>query len=319
MKLLFAKTILAANIRAATSESAGVVVVADNFANAKDGESWVQLSPFGRFPNQLGLQVFTADDAKNICNEFNGVLGLPQRMMGLPFYIGHPDHPAFRDQYKDTRSYGRVKELECRHDAGCATCNTFANSTGGVPCEVHGLFGRTKWNDEGKQLIANETFNGHSVNWRLRKVGGEWHPFSLKSVGFTNEPNIPVKPIFAANEADEMETALLERRFCKMTVMRAVTAANEMAFPPLNPDQRYGRAAASAWTATANAESVNTQEAHERAASLHDVAATLAAYEGAKSEKWSAPQTHNDNAAKHRRAAAKLAPKYKALAKVRRK
>lgn len=227
MKLLFAKTILAANIRAATSESAGVIVVADNFANAKDGESWVQLSPFGRFPNQLGMQVFTADDAKNICNEFNGVLSLPQRMMGLPFYIGHPDHPAFKDQYKDTRSYGRVKELECRHDASCATCNTFANSTGEVPCEVHGLFGRTKWNDEGKQLIANETFNGHSVNWRLRKVGGEWHPFSLKSVGFTNEPNIPVKPIFAANEADAIETALLERRFCRMTVMRSVTAANQ--------------------------------------------------------------------------------------------
>lgn len=140
---------------------------------------WVLLAPYGDFDHPQGLQRFQKADADTIVNEFNSVRNLPSRMLGLPWYVGHPDHPAFKDRYKDTRAYGRIKDLEARLD---------------------GLYGNVKFNGEGKHLIQEEAFHGHSVNWRMAKSGNAYRPVSLKSVGFTNEPNIPVKPITQANE-----------------------------------------------------------------------------------------------------------------------
>jgi hypothetical protein len=113
--------------------------------------------------------------------------------IGLPFYIGHPDHEAFKARYTDTKAYGRIKELEARDD---------------------GLYGNVKWSGAGKTMVNEEMFHGHSVNWRVRKdTDGNWRPFSIKSVGFTNEPNIPVMPITHANEfpSDEIENDLQQR------------------------------------------------------------------------------------------------------------
>lgn len=165
----------------------------------------VQLSPFGRFPNVVGLQVFTPDDAATIANEFHSAPSVGVKAVGLPWYIGHPDHPAFKEQYKDTAAYGRIKDLQVRHDPNCETCKDFANEDSKTPCGEHGLFGCVKWSEDGKTLIANQAYHGHSTNWRMKKNGqGEWHPFSLKSVGFTNEPGIPVPAITAANENKNM-------------------------------------------------------------------------------------------------------------------
>lgn len=153
---------------------------------------WVVISPFGSFDNRVGMQRFEKPDAVAIVNEFNSMLKLPQRLLGLPWYIGHPDYPPMQDKYKDTRAYGRVKELSVRDD---------------------GLYGRVKWSDEGKKLIESEAFHGHSPHWRMRQEGKVWRPFHLKSVGFTNEPGIPVPPVLAANETqtqnDEMKKELL--------------------------------------------------------------------------------------------------------------
>lgn len=151
---------------------------------------WVQLAPYGDWPNRDGLQRFQKPDAQNIVNEFGSLLATPSRLLGLPFYIGHPDHPAFKDRYKDTRAYGRIKKLEARED---------------------GLFANVKWSSAGKDLIESEAFHGHSVNWAMRKEGSAWRPFRLKSVGFTNEPGIPVAPITAANEKNDTmnRTALI--------------------------------------------------------------------------------------------------------------
>lgn len=208
---------LAAN-ESTTNDSQPSIAFANEFK--PDGEDTVvQLSPFGRFPNVQGLQVFTAADAKGIAGDFvaNARMALG---LGLPWYVGHPDHPLHKDRYKDTAAYGRIKSLETKHDAACAACNTFAaNSADSVqPCSEHGLFAKVKFNERGKKAIANEEFHGHSVNWRLRKVGNEWHPFSLKSVGFTNEPNIPVPAIHSANE--QSDAAAL--RFKKLAGLRLV-------------------------------------------------------------------------------------------------
>jgi hypothetical protein len=101
--------------------------------------------------------------------------------------------------------------MQVRQDAGCAACAAFANSANAAnagdaaPCHEHGLFVRMKWNDDGARLIANESFHGHSVNWAAVPDGMEhatqvYRPVRVKSAGFTNEPNIPVRPASLANE-----------------------------------------------------------------------------------------------------------------------
>ncbi len=152
-----------------------------------DGKGWICLSPYGQFRNNSNgheiTQEITKTDAQEMVSEFNSMANIGTKILGLPWYIGHPDHPGFQDRYTDTKSYGRIKGLEARED---------------------GLWANVKWNDAGKSLIDQEAFHGHSVNWRMKRVGPNWRPVSLKSVGFTNEPNIPVAPILTANEKTNM-------------------------------------------------------------------------------------------------------------------
>lgn len=156
----------------------------EGYAPNEAGLTRVQLAPYGRFAHSGGMQVFTKEDAKAIVNEWTGLNKIlnPHKYMGIPWYVGHPDHPAFKDRYRDTAAYGRIKTMEVGED---------------------GLYANVKFNEEGKRLINQEKFHGHSVNWKVRQEGNDWRPFSLKSVGFTNEPNIPVKPVLHANEAQE--------------------------------------------------------------------------------------------------------------------
>ena len=191
----------------------------NQLSSAEDGKDhWVQLSPFGDFGNRSGnarvIQRFRREDAEQICNDFNGVARRITQPLGMPFYIGHPDHPAFRNQpgHGDTRSYGRGKEMAVRHDAGCAHCQAFANAEHGdaAPCPEHGLFVRMDWNEDGRHLLANQSFHGHSVNWAAIPAGMEggvqvYRPVKVKSAGFTNEPNIPVRPASLANSGDSSD------------------------------------------------------------------------------------------------------------------
>jgi len=202
------------------NESQGVAVtlfLPNHLAPCKPGlDHWVQLSPFGDFGNVAGrsrvIQRFRQEDARRICEEFNSAIRRITQPLGMPFYIGHPDHPRFKGQpgHEDPRAYGRGKEMQVRHDANCAACTAFANAAGGAdeaaPCAEHGLFVRMHWNDEGARLIANESFHGHSVNWAAVPEGMEagvqvYRPVRVKSAGFTNEPNIPVRPASMANGA----------------------------------------------------------------------------------------------------------------------
>ena len=167
----------------------------------RDGD-WVQLAPYGQWPNVVGLQHFREAEAREVVNEFQSVLNTPARLLGLPWYIGHPDHEALKSRYKDTRAYGRIKELKVGTD---------------------GLYGRVKFSADGKKLIEDEAFHGHSVNWAMKRGSDNaWHPFRLKSVGWTNEPQIPVAPITAANEEQNMKRELLIQ-----TLGLAATATDE--------------------------------------------------------------------------------------------
>lgn len=65
---------LMANEKPPADFSLGFVVANEMVA---EEEGWVLLSPYGRFPNVQGLQVFNASDAASIANEFHGLLGTP--------------------------------------------------------------------------------------------------------------------------------------------------------------------------------------------------------------------------------------------------
>jgi hypothetical protein len=156
-------------------------VLSNEFKTEDDG--WVRLSNYGEFPHSQGLQRFMRADAMQLVNEFNSLLGSPRRMLGIPWYIGHPDHPIFKDRYPDTKAYGRIKGLDAREE---------------------GLFANVKWSAAGEELIRSEAFHGHSVNWGCRLINGAYVPVRLKSVGFTNEPNIDVDPVTLANEEEEV-------------------------------------------------------------------------------------------------------------------
>jgi hypothetical protein len=161
------------------------------FANVTsiDEKGRVQLAPYGDFLNvdnkgNRVIQRFEKSDADNIVNDFNRLAKLPTRLLGLPWYIGHPDHPRFRNMHTDTRAYMRVKSLEAGGD---------------------GLYGAVHFGAAGKSLLDEEAFHGHSVNWRCIPDGRDrglavYRPVALKSVGFTNDPVIPVMPASLANE-----------------------------------------------------------------------------------------------------------------------
>lgn len=142
---------------------------------------WVLLAPFGEHPHGRGMQLFTRDDAAAVIEDFsNRPLA---RLIGLPWYIGHPDHPEFKDRYKDTKAYGRIVALRLGED---------------------GLEGFTRFSRGGREIVVERHFHGHSVNWLCRlDNAGKYRPARLKSVGWTNENNIEVPPILVANEETE--------------------------------------------------------------------------------------------------------------------
>lgn len=148
----------------------------------------VMLAPYGDWPNSRGLQRFQKPDAEEIVKEFSNVVNKllnPASWLGLPWYEGHPDHPDFRGKPGHTRAtaVGRIKSLEAGDD---------------------GLYANVKFNEDGERLISNESYHGHSVNWFLtrdKQAANAFRPFRLKSVGFTNEPNIPVPAVTLANGA----------------------------------------------------------------------------------------------------------------------
>ena len=175
-------------------------------------DNWVQLSPFGDTHNvdakgKKVIQRFGKSEAETICNQFASPLNKILQPLGVPWYIGHPDHARFKGKagHTDTRAKGRIKSMEVRHDAVCELCNTKEGS----PCRDHGLFAQVKWNHQGEEIIANEEFHGHSTNWGVARDKQPENgmavarPVYLKSVGFTNDPNILVAPITLANESEQ--------------------------------------------------------------------------------------------------------------------
>lgn len=146
---------------------------------------WLRITPYGDYPNKVGLQRVTREDADAMVTAFNSVRGRATRaFMGLPIYVGHPDvDPA---NYPDKRRYGKITDLETRAD---------------------GLYGKVAFNTLGKAVMDDGQFLFNSPTWHLRRDGKFVRPVQLVSVGLTNTPQIPGDP-WAKNENENNTTKM---------------------------------------------------------------------------------------------------------------
>jgi hypothetical protein len=149
------------------------------------GDEWEQITPWGNFPNEKGLQRLTMAEGEAMVSSFNSLLTkLKTGFRGIPIYIGHPDVDPKR--WPDDRRIGKIEGLEARAD---------------------GLYCKPAWNDLGDKNKEQGYWLYPSGVWHFKKCpGGVIAPFELVSVGMTNTPNIAgVKP-WAKND-DESRTA----------------------------------------------------------------------------------------------------------------
>ena len=181
-------------IERAANESDGPVVGAANtvaVAPTMVGEGighadhWFQVSPFGRFPHRVGMQVFDRQAANAIVGLFNSARDRLARLWrGLPVFIGHPDLDP--KMYPDHRKYGSIQRLEVRPD---------------------GLYAQAKWSRAGREIVNDEHFDFPSPLWNMEPVpheAGAFRPVELISVGLTNRPNIANKPVGANSDDAEL-------------------------------------------------------------------------------------------------------------------
>ena len=146
---------------------------------------WFQLSPYGRFPNRAGLQVFDRGDAERMEAAFNNARTTAGRAWrGLPVFVGHPDIDP--RTYKDGEKKGAVTLLNPRAD---------------------GLYVCARMNAAGREIVENDHYSYPSPNWLMEPIPGkpgQFRPVKLVSVGLTNWPNLDVQPL-GVTGANELE------------------------------------------------------------------------------------------------------------------
>ncbi len=191
---LTALEVVAVNERAYDMESEGVMVV-------PFGEVPVMVSINGRAIR--GLQRIDAEAGNSMVADMSGMMGrLKQLFNGYPIYMGHPFHPIATEaaKYPDKKARGFIKSVEVANDAIRL-----------IP----------KYNALGQGEVGDQQLIYHSPQWRMVPVmaanGAQevkngmpvFRPVALHSGGLTNDPNIPVPPLMAGNEAVAEESPLL--------------------------------------------------------------------------------------------------------------
>lgn len=142
--------------------------------------------PYGEYPHKHGLQIFDKAAGNAILASHDGFLGKVKRAVGMsyPVYVGHPDLPGSKDT--DKKAYGWIET---------------------IAVENMGMRLGVKWSAEGRALVENAHYKFYSPLWWIRPATGKkgYMPVSLKSVGLTNQPNIPVPALANEYEAEETE------------------------------------------------------------------------------------------------------------------
>lgn len=220
------------------TKSSGETLSAANFAVISDGDLLV---PFGDFPQVVTLRGRALQDAQaagmrvgpdgraviiqrvdaaagnTMAAEMASLWGNAKRFfLGAPVYDGHPFHPEVerRKEYPSKRALGWIKELIVDEDA--------------IRMPV-------KWNSLGQNVVNDAQLAYHSPQWELAFLGAEngmgiYRPVRLSSSGLTNEPNIPVPALVAANIAAEMEPGQTD---LASQILARVANAEGLDFPPL--------------------------------------------------------------------------------------
>lgn len=175
------------------------------------GQPWVRITPYGVFPNPVGLQVVDREAADAMVSAFNSISGRVMRLgKGLPVFIGHPDHPAWAKLNPTVRceALGRVKELEARDD---------------------GLYGRTAFNESGLPLVTGDgaAYDSWSPNWGMVEIQYKgrkaYRPVVLRSLGLTNTPNIPGNVIGLNEPLPSELTSDMKDQILKLLAVLGIT------------------------------------------------------------------------------------------------
>jgi hypothetical protein len=168
-----------------------LICFANELSVREDG--WAMLAPFGSFPGVAtqpiagggvkrydAVQVVDRESAVELVNEFNSFGGKIRRFLrGVPIFVGHPDMPGRSHLYPHKEPVGTTVELQVRDDGlWCKPCFT---------------------NDGLEYIDANQGL-GFSARWSGNEAGEQdgkpvYRPASLKSIGLTQRPNLPVELI----------------------------------------------------------------------------------------------------------------------------
>ena len=171
-------------------------------------QKWIQLSPYGTFDHPSGKQVVSLKDGERCVN---GTETLPFRLKlkKIPVYIGHPDDPLFQalPEHMNTTVYGHVTAIRS---------------------DDTGIWVKIRWTATGQELVDNGIYMYLSPRWLSEKGSdGGYHPVKLLSVGLTQHPNLPVKPILEAQPVSPRELRLLRERDKKIAILHFSRKINE--------------------------------------------------------------------------------------------
>ena len=171
-------------------------------------QKWIQLSPYGTFDHPSGKQVISLKDGKR-CTRSTETLLFRLRLKKIPVYIGHPDDPLFQTlpEHMNTTIYGHVTAM--RSDNA-------------------GIWVKIRWTTSGQELVDNGAYTYLSPRWLSeRGTDGSYHPIKLLSVGLTQHPNLPVKPIQEAQPMFRRELRQLQERDKKIAILHFSQKINE--------------------------------------------------------------------------------------------
>jgi hypothetical protein len=138
--------------------------------------------PFGMVANKAAdgkpvIQRLSRENAEAIANELKEAKAAQgDQFPGLPVYIGHPDHAAFKERDKDLRAYGWANDATVSEDA---------------------LEFQFDWPPAGAELLENKHFKFLSPNFigvmSNEKIDGVpvVDIVGIRSIGLTNNPNWP--------------------------------------------------------------------------------------------------------------------------------
>jgi hypothetical protein len=235
---------------------------------AHDG--WAQLAPFGDYPGQAiirqadgsvqkspAIQRLDRVAADLMVARFKSPWQRVKRYFtGCPIYAGHPDVPAFANEYPDKSPKGMIIDLQVRAD---------------------GLYCKPVFTNEGSELVESKKLRAFSAYWSALEIGIQpgpdgrsiklYRPDLLKSAGLTNHPNLPVHLL---NEAQPQPNPIVKKQvIIDFLATQGITLANEASDDQITAAlQQLGERAAAAETTLAarclEMEALGVELANER-------------------------------------------------------